>query len=447
MKATSGPLPTGDGWVYEVKWDGMRVLTEVGPDGVRAWSSRGLDAAVSFPELAALAPALAPVEATFDGEVVALDGEGRPSFERLQRRMHVSSPTEAARRAAEVPVAYVVFDLLALAGHDLTGRPWHERRHLLDQLADDLPPGVDVATVYEDGADLLEAARRNGLEGVVAKRREVPYVPGARTRSWVKVKVRLHDEMVVGRLERRHRQPGGEAGVAAVRVPRRARRAAALRGSGGVGVHVGGAGPRRGASWRRWPPTCARSTRRPRRCTARAPTGWRPRWWWRSSTPSGRRRGACATPSIWANAPTRRRRTWCVPDRPQSGCVDSIRLTVPATSAAVRITRAGAAGLATRAGFTYREVEQLRLAVGEAAALLAPDPEGEGTLDVTYDVDDGGLRVELALTGPPQGERPGQVPDVAAAVLDASVDEWRVTDGGRCLVLVKRLTDTEDDDD
>ena len=127
--------------------------------------------------------------------------------------------------------------------------------------------------------------------------------------------------------------------------------------------------------------------------------------------------------------------------------MDSIRLTVPATSAAVRITRAGAAGLATRAGFSYREVEQLRLAVGEAAALLAPDPEGEGTLDVTYDVDEDGLRVELALTGPSRRERPGRVPDVAAAVLDASVDEWRVIDGGRCLVLVKRLTDTEDDDD
>jgi bifunctional non-homologous end joining protein LigD len=197
MKATSGPLPTGDGWIYEVKWDGMRVIAEVGPDGVRAWSSRGLDATASFPELAALA-SLAPVEAVLDGEVVALDAEGRPSFGRLQHRMHVSSAAEAVRRSAEVPVAYVVFDLLAINGHDLTGRPWHERRRLLDQLADDLPPGLDVATVYDDGEGLLEAARARGLEGVVAKRRDAPYLPGGRVRTWVKVKVRLHDEMVVG---------------------------------------------------------------------------------------------------------------------------------------------------------------------------------------------------------------------------------------------------------
>ena len=164
---------------------------------MRAWSSRGLDATASFPELAALA-SLAPVEAVLDGEVVALDDEGRPSFGRLQHRMHVSSAAEAVRRSAEVPVAYVVFDLLALNGHDLTGRPWHERRRLLDQLAGDLPPGVDVATVYDDGEGLLEAARARGLEGVVAKRRDAPYLPGGRVRTWVKVKVRLHDEMVVG---------------------------------------------------------------------------------------------------------------------------------------------------------------------------------------------------------------------------------------------------------
>lgn len=198
MKATSGTLPPGDGWVYEVKWDGMRVLADVTPDGVRAWSANGRDALTAFPELDALGPALAPLDALIDGEVVALDAGGRPSFERLQQRMHVSSAAEARRRAAVTPVAYVVFDLLRLGGHDLTGRPWHERRRLLEALADDLPPGVDVARAYDDGPGLLAAAEERGLEGVVAKRTDAIYVPGSRTRQWIKVKVRRHDELVVG---------------------------------------------------------------------------------------------------------------------------------------------------------------------------------------------------------------------------------------------------------
>jgi bifunctional non-homologous end joining protein LigD len=198
MKATSGPLPVGDGWVYEIKWDGMRVLADVSPDGVRAWSANGRDASAAFPELAALATALAPLDALLDGEVVALDASGRPSFERLQGRMHVTSAAESLRRAADTPIAYVVFDLLRLGGHDLTDRPWHERRRLLEQIADDLPPGVDVAQVYDDGADLLAVAGERGLEGVVAKRTDATYVPGARSRNWVKVKVRRHDEFIVG---------------------------------------------------------------------------------------------------------------------------------------------------------------------------------------------------------------------------------------------------------
>jgi bifunctional non-homologous end joining protein LigD len=198
MKATAGDLPVGEGWAYEIKWDGMRLVTEVEPAGVRAWSTRGRQVEVAFPELASLAGALAPLEATLDGEVVALDDTGRPSFERLQQRMHVASEVEAARRAAEQPVAYVVFDLLHLDGHDLTGRPWHERRRLLDRLGEDLPPGVDVAPVYDDGPALLAAADARGLEGVVAKWRDAPYLPGERTRRWVKVKVRRHDELLVG---------------------------------------------------------------------------------------------------------------------------------------------------------------------------------------------------------------------------------------------------------
>jgi bifunctional non-homologous end joining protein LigD len=198
MKATSGPLPTGDGWLFETKWDGMRVVADVTAGGVRATSANGRDASIAFPELAALGPALAPVEAVLDGEVVAFDGRGLPSFERLQHRMHVTSPVDAARRAVETPVSYVVFDLLRLGGHDLTGQPWRDRRRLLEQIADDFPPGVEVARVYDDGPDLLEATRAQGMEGVVAKRADSTYVPGGRSRQWVKVKVRLHDEMVVG---------------------------------------------------------------------------------------------------------------------------------------------------------------------------------------------------------------------------------------------------------
>jgi anti-sigma regulatory factor (Ser/Thr protein kinase) len=123
---------------------------------------------------------------------------------------------------------------------------------------------------------------------------------------------------------------------------------------------------------------------------------------------------------------------------------DSIRLTVPATSVAVRIARAGAAALATRAGFTYREVEALRLAVGEAAALFAPEIDADGTLVVIYDVEDDALSIDLHL----EDQAPGMVgiPSVAAAVLDASVDTWELTDDGRRLVLRKSVTDGDDDD-
>lgn len=123
---------------------------------------------------------------------------------------------------------------------------------------------------------------------------------------------------------------------------------------------------------------------------------------------------------------------------------ESIRLTVPATSAAVRIARAGAAAMATRAGFTYREAEELRLAVGEAAALLAPDPDGDGTLVIAYDVEDVTLSVDLQL-----GEQDGaavEIPEVAAAVLDATLDTWRLGDDGRRMLLLKRgHPDTDED--
>jgi bifunctional non-homologous end joining protein LigD len=197
MKATSGDLPVAEGWTYEVKWDGMRALCFVDGDHVRVQSYNERDVTVSWPELAAIPDAVPATTALFDGELVATDDQGRPSFGLLQQRMHITDPAEARRRSADVPVAYVAFDLLHLDGHDLTALPLRDRRRLLDQV---LEPGPRwrCSPLHDDGPALLAAAKEAGLEGVVAKRLDSKYEPGRRTRTWLKVKVRLRQEMVVG---------------------------------------------------------------------------------------------------------------------------------------------------------------------------------------------------------------------------------------------------------
>jgi bifunctional non-homologous end joining protein LigD len=197
MKATAGELPEGEGWTYEVKWDGMRALAFVERGGLRLQSANLRDVTVSWPELAGL-PAALPTEAVvLDGELVATDDLGRPSFTRLQQRMHVAVPAEAARRANEVPASYVVFDVLHLDGHDLTGLPLSDRRRLLAQVLEPAPRWRP-SPVHDDGVALLAAADEQGLEGVVAKLEDSRYEPGARVRTWRKVKVRRHQEVVVG---------------------------------------------------------------------------------------------------------------------------------------------------------------------------------------------------------------------------------------------------------
>lgn len=194
LASVADGIPRGADWAHEVKWDGMRVLADV-HDGRLVLSSRtGRDVSVSFPELAGLAETYDDL--LLDGEVVALDG-GIPSFAALAERMHVSSARKAAQLATTRPVTFMAFDLLRLFGSDLTSQPWSARRELLERL--DLRSSAwQVPPVYDDGEELFEATREQGLEGVVSKRRSSPYAVGRRSPDWRKSPHRATLSVVVG---------------------------------------------------------------------------------------------------------------------------------------------------------------------------------------------------------------------------------------------------------
>lgn len=196
MKAVSGPVPTDDGWAFEVKWDGMRILAEVGK-GVRLTSGNGIDVSVRFPELDGLAAHLGGHTAVLDGEVVAFDDAGRSDFGRLQPRMHAADASKVARLRGVTPVAYVLFDLLRVDDSSLLDLPYVDRRALLAELVE--PTGGWTVPGHQigDGGSLYAAAVAQGLEGIVAKRLDSSYRPGQRSPAWRKCKVRRQQEVVV----------------------------------------------------------------------------------------------------------------------------------------------------------------------------------------------------------------------------------------------------------
>lgn len=185
MLATLGELPTPPGWGYEFKWDGVRVVVYLDRGRTRVASRNDRDVTGGYPELRALLGRFPRRRVVLDGEIVALDRRGRPSFSLLQQRMHVKTPTPALLE--RVPVQLYVFDLLHLGTRSLLDQPYTRRRRALAglKLHDDL---IKAPPYWADdaGKDLLDAAAEQGLEGVVAKRLDSPYQPGARSRYWIK---------------------------------------------------------------------------------------------------------------------------------------------------------------------------------------------------------------------------------------------------------------------
>lgn len=206
MLATSGELPAGPEWTFEFKWDGVRAIAVLSGGTLRLWARSGTEITVAYPELAGLASALD--NAVLDGEIVALDAGGRPSFSALAERMHVREPARAARLATAVPVTYVIFDLLRFDGIDLTPLPYAQRRAALEALPLDGGQWL-VSPRFADGAATAAAARDHNLEGVVAKRLGSVYRPGIRSPDWIKYKLEQTEDLVVGGWRPGARRIGG----------------------------------------------------------------------------------------------------------------------------------------------------------------------------------------------------------------------------------------------
>jgi bifunctional non-homologous end joining protein LigD len=190
-------VPRGKGWGYEVKWDGIRALVYSEPGRLRIESRNRRDITAQYPELRRLNRALSSHRAILDGEIIAFDADGRPSFGRLQQRMHLTGESAIRRRASDTPVVLALFDLLWLDGHSLMEKPLTERRAALEEL--DLtganwqtPPQLDG-----DPDELLAATAAQGLEGIIAKRRDSIYEPGRRSGAWLKVKNMRREEFTI----------------------------------------------------------------------------------------------------------------------------------------------------------------------------------------------------------------------------------------------------------
>lgn len=209
MLATLADAPFSDpDWLFEVKWDGYRVQAVVRNRRVRLWTRKRIDAATYFPDLAGTPDWIEATEAIVDGEVVAFDPDGNPSFSLLQdrtgirglqladgRRPRGKGPSEEERAA--IPLAYQAFDLLYLDGRSLLEVPLEHRKRLLKRVLRETGMVRYGGHVAEEGEAFVKAAQQRGLEGVVAKLRHARYEPGRRTRSWLKIKLRREQELVV----------------------------------------------------------------------------------------------------------------------------------------------------------------------------------------------------------------------------------------------------------
>ncbi|MCC4906918.1 ATP-dependent DNA ligase [Microbacterium sp. cx-59] len=203
----------------EIKWDGIRALAFWDGTRMRMRARSGTDITDRYPEITGAAAILGPHPVVLDGEVVAFDAGGRPSFTLLQNRMHLTKAAEIRAQVAATPVRFHVFDLLAEGGEDLTGRPLRERRGRLDALLAEGDPVLTAPPAFDDVDAALAASAAFHLEGIVVKNPDGRYRPGERSADWIKVKHVRTQEVVIGGVRPGHGGRSGSIGSLLMGIP------------------------------------------------------------------------------------------------------------------------------------------------------------------------------------------------------------------------------------
>ena len=304
LASLASAAPTSGAWSWEIKLDGYRLMARIEDGKVRLITRGGHDWSAKMPALVKALQSLKLKSAWLDGEIVVLGKNGTPDFNALQN---------AFDRSRTDAIDYFLFDLPYFEGHDLRATPLVQRRQLLKQLLDEHPhEHLRFSADFDaDAASILESARRMGLEGVIAKRKDAPY-ESRRTETWLKLKNKLRQEFVVAGYTDRS---SGEAQIGSLLL--------AVHDDGGQLVYVGNVGTGWNAKTAAELKTAAEedrgrhvAVRQRSRCTStagrcatrRRSTSSSRRWSPKSSSRTGRPTARCGMPSTWACASTRRRR-------------------------------------------------------------------------------------------------------------------------------------------
>ncbi|MBU7004153.1 MAG: DNA ligase D [Theionarchaea archaeon] len=185
-------------WLYEVKWDGVRCLMHISKGKIRLQARSLKDITHLYPELAGAADLFDARVAVIDGEIVALDDEGKASFSRLSNRMHLKSKPDIDSAAGSIPVTFYAFDLLYLNGSSMVTEDLGTRKATLKSIIGE-SSGIRYSDhVEEDGLEFFDAAKKMGLEGVMAKRKDGKYESGTRSSAWLKIRINIRDDFVIG---------------------------------------------------------------------------------------------------------------------------------------------------------------------------------------------------------------------------------------------------------